>query len=79
MIMIISVTMPVSKYREGSSWEYDCAWHQLRTLRKNLGEAGGTSDIFWNHLCVAHIVWLYSFEHFPSQTTSTLRLLDCLV
>ena len=25
---------------ESSSWEYSCAWHQLRTLRKKLGRRG---------------------------------------
>ena len=27
-------------YTGGSSWEYDCAWHQLRTLQKYLGRQG---------------------------------------
>lgn len=53
--MIISVFMPVSKYGEESSWEYDCAWFQLRTVRKNLGEAEGTTDVSWVHLHVVHI------------------------
>ena len=53
--MIISVFIPISKYEEESSWEYDCAWLQLMNLRKSLAEAKGTTDVSWVHIHIVHI------------------------
>ena len=63
--------------KKGSSWEYGCAWHQLRSLCKYLGgKAEVTTDISWHHLHIVHIAPLYFFEHAPSQTPCTVKLLD---
>ena len=42
---ISSVVMLVSKYGGGISWEYACAWQQLRTLHKHLDRQG--SGDYW--------------------------------
>ena len=43
-----------------------------------VGEAEGTTDVSCNHLQVAHVTGLYSFERIPSQTSYAARLLDRL-
>ena len=52
----------------GTSWEiYAKIW---------VGEAEGTTDVFWHYLYVAHITPRYSFEHKHSQTINAVKLID---
>ena len=64
----------LTSMEEGSYWENGCAWHQLRTLCKNLGRQGWRDySCFWT--------WSSCCSHCPTVLLWTYAqsiLLDCL-
>ena len=70
---------PFRLTEEGSSLEYGCAWHQLMTLRKNLGRRGWGD--YWCFLasssCCSYCPTVLC-EQVLSQTTNAIRLLNYL-